>query len=346
MAKSKKSDDEMIEITLSRNMLAGLAALVLLVAAGFVGYGKMGNPFASTPSEPEAPTEGVSEEELVTLTVLNDETCSVCDSEQIVASLEEVLGDLDVELLDISTSEGRALAEKIEAESVPAYVFESDVTETDSYAQIQRYLDAKSDLYVLRVGGSQKLLGREPTEKPTVDLFVMSQCPYGTMAEDNMAEVLDNFGDAVDMNIYFIASEQGGNFSSMHGQVEVNEDIRQVCIADKYPDKLINYLLCVNEDIVNVEENWEACAEEAGIPAGEIGACAQGEEGAELFRENIAVAQELGITGSPGYLVNNQIMAGGLRSPEQVKQMVCSGTPGLEGCESTLSGGGEAQGSC
>jgi len=174
------------------------------------------------------------------------------------------------------------------------------------------------------------------TEKPNhVDLFVMSQCPYGTIAEGYLKEAAEALPDMT-YNIYFIAGETEDGFSSLHGQVEVNEDMRQTCIARDYQDKLLDYISCVNEDILNVEGNWKACAIKNEIDVDSIESCYTSEEGTELFRNNIETGNTLKIGSSPTYLFNGQIMFRP-SSAEGIKQVVCSYNE-LEGCDTTLTG--------
>lgn len=344
----KNTSEDTVEVNISRNTILGLVAVIAVAAAAFAGYqyGISSTPVATVPETTQPLEEAVEEDALVSLTILNDEACSVCDTSQIVASLSDLFANLDVTTVDITSPEGKVLAAELEAKSVPAYFFDSNVAESESYSNIQQYLDETSDGFVLRVGGDKKLIGRTESEVPTVDLFVMSQCPYGTMGEDNMVEVLDNFGDAISANIWFIASESGDGFSSLHGQPEVDENLRQVCVMEYAPEKIWDYLSCVNKDIVNVESEWEQCAIDAGINPNNIRDCAEGEEGADLLRENIQFADELGITGSPGFLINNQVLASGLRTSEQIKQMLCGASPSLEGCENVLSSDSTVSGSC
>jgi hypothetical protein len=175
-------------------------------------------------------------------------------------------------------------------------------------------------------------------DKPVVDLFVMSQCPYGTIAEKAISPVLDLLGDQIDFNLYFIANEVGeGSFRSLHGQPEVDEGIRQVCIMEEYPqDKLMDYLLCVAEDYRNVKSIWEQCANESGIDVDEIKKCADGERGKNLFSENIKVANERGVSGSPTLMINKQIY-NGKRNPEGYKEGICCGFKDKPSeCEETL----------
>lgn len=285
----------------------------------------------------------------VSLTVLDDETCPVCETWDIVASLEDLMGSLEIRTVDISSSEGKEMVEAFEVKSVPAYLFDSGVTAHPSYTQLQMYLDSKDDAYLLRAGGDSKLIEREASTEPTIGLFSMSMCPYGTMAGTYIAEIIGHFDGDLKFDLYFIATEYPEGFDSMRGQPEIDEDIRQLCVFEHEYEKLSAYLVCINEDISQAGELWSSCAENAGIDPATISDCVESGQGEELLRENIKIAEELEIGGSPTFLINNQILASGLRPPEALVGMICDSNPELDGCEAAFDTASDASvptGSC
>ena len=161
------------------------------------------------------------------------------------------------------------------------------------------------------------------SDKPKVDLFVMSQCPYGVLAEQSFGPVLKLFKERIDFNLYFIASETNNVFTSLHGQAEVDEDIRQVCAIKYYPDKYLDYVLCVDKDYKNVGTVWEKCATDNGLDKEKIKSCWQGTEGKELFKKNIEVGNKLKVSGSPTIYVNDVPYQGG-RSSDEFKEGICN----------------------
>lgn len=164
---------------------------------------------------------------------------------------------------------------------------------------------------------------------PEVKLFVMSQCPFGTIAEAAIKPVLDLID--FDFTLYFIATAMpDGSFQSLHGQPEVDGDIRQLCAAKYYPDTYMDYIMCVNKDYQNLP--WEECSKD--MP--KIKECFD-EEGKELLSENIKEAQKLGVGGSPTLIINDATFQG-QRTVEGYKQAVCNAfnTPPDE-CDEVLS---------
>ena len=160
--------------------------------------------------------------------------------------------------------------------------------------------------------------------KPIVELFVISYCQYGVQAEKKLIPVIKKLGDQIDFKLQFIAREKEKSsaqditpFVSLHGYPEVAENIRQLLIAQEYPDRYLDYILCRGKKL---DKSWENCAEKFGIDVAKIQALFDAPEAEQLFRENIQRAAALGIKASPTILVDGHKF--------QVNQLLrASGTP-------------------
>ena len=144
--------------------------------------------------------------------------------------------------------------------------------------------------------------------KPTLELFVMSYCPFGVQAEEKIIPIVKEFGDKIDFKLQFIAQEKEEPsaqditpFTSLHGYPEVAENIRQLLIAQEYPDRYLDYILCRGKKL---DKSWENCAEKLGIDVTKIQELFDSPEAKQLFRENIKRAAELGVRASPTILVD------------------------------------------
>ena len=145
--------------------------------------------------------------------------------------------------------------------------------------------------------------------KPTLELFVMSYCPFGVQAEEKIIPIVKEFGDKIDFKLQFIANEKETPspqditpFTSLHGYPEVVENIRQLLIAQEYPEQYLDYILCRGKKL---DKSWEDCAEKLDIDVSKIQKLLDTSEAEQLFRENIKRASELGIRASPTILVDN-----------------------------------------
>jgi glutaredoxin len=73
--------------------------------------------------------------------------------------------------------------------------------------------------------------------KPTVEIFVMSHCPYGTQIEKGILPAIKTLGDKVDFKVKFCDY-------AMHGEKELVEQMTQYCIQKNEPAKIVPYLEC------------------------------------------------------------------------------------------------------
>ena len=144
--------------------------------------------------------------------------------------------------------------------------------------------------------------------KPTLELFVMSYCPFAVQAENKLIPIVKRFGDKIDFKLQFIAQEKEEPsaqditpFTSLHGYPEVAENIRQLLIAREYPDQYLDYILCRGKKL---DKSWEECAEKLGINVEKIQRLFDSPEAEQLFRENIKRAAELGVRASPTIFVD------------------------------------------
>jgi hypothetical protein len=181
----------------------------------------------------------------------------------------------------------------------------------------------------------------------TLDLFVMSQCPYGVQALNAMEEVLKNFkGSPLAFNVHYIANGSAkAGFQSLHGPAEVAEDLRELCAIERYgkDTKFMSYVLCRNKDIRSTD--WEQCAT-GGIDAKAIKACAEGDEGKRLLEASLTRSNALAVNASPTWLANGKFKFSGVDA-ETIKKNVCAHNAGLKGCDQTLSTNpGAPQGGC
>ena len=63
----------------------------------------------------------------------------------------------------------------------------------------------------------------QKSDKPVVELFVMSHCPYGTQTEKGILPVVNLLEDKIDFSVKFV-------YYAMHGETELQEQTRQYCI--------------------------------------------------------------------------------------------------------------------
>lgn len=115
--------------------------------------------------------------------------------------------------------------------------------------------------------------------KIKVEAFIMSYCPYGVKyVTDTLIPMIDALGDSVDFEPYFIMQKSpDGKFNAMHGQKEADENLRMICLRDKWNKEVwLKYTKCFAKEIYGNREapkDWSYCAEQAGVKPAELDAC-------------------------------------------------------------------------
>jgi glutaredoxin len=169
--------------------------------------------------------------------------------------------------------------------------------------------------------------------RPTVDMYVMSFCPYGTQAETVMSPVVDLLKAKADIRIRYITTITGStadSVDSLHGMSEAKEDLQQVCINKYYPEKFWAYLDTFNKECYPSWQNATALAscrknttEALSIDRAKIDTCAQGAEGLALLKADETASAKDGATASPMLFING-VQYSGARTPDAFKQAICN----------------------
>ena len=213
---------------------------------------------------------------------------------------------------------GGTQIEYIESSSLGPHLYEVTVS-TDEGNEIPVYLtkDGKYFVQLISVIGeddTENIEEEENTEivksdNPTIQLFVMTHCPYGTQAEKGLIPVIKYLGDSADVSINFV-------HYFMHDP-EYNETPRQVCIREEQSDKWIPYLECFLED-----GDSARCIEKVGINEAKLDACISSGKSDEYYNFDAQLSESSGVQGSPTLVINGEIVSSG-RSPAAFLDTIC-----------------------
>ncbi len=301
----------------------------------------------------------------VPITIVTDKRCKECNTDQLKQIFTGMFPAAEITIIDYNENEGKQLFDKLGIKFLPAVLFGKEVKKAENYQRIQRFLLPVKSYLALMMGSKfdptkeicdnhkddtnnnlvdcadpdciNTLVCRKELPKK-LDIFVMAQCPYGVMALDAMKEVLDNFKNDIEFEVHYIAAElTKDSFNSLHGQDEVDEDIRGLCVMKHYPRdyKWMDYILCRNKNIHSTE--WESCTGKNGIVTQVIRKCFEGGEGKKLLSDDIKIAQSLGIGASPTWLANNKYIFSGIDA-ETVRANICEHNQNMANCQKRLSG--------
>ncbi|MGM5488862.1 MAG: hypothetical protein ACQESG_07990 [Nanobdellota archaeon] len=302
----------------------------------------------------------VPEPTAVGLTVLTAEDCETCNPSQLITVSKNLFPGLEVTEVEATSEEGKALVENYNLEVAPSLLFESSVTETETWNQrpdLAQAFEQVDDMYKLRDSqtgatyyldeekrnAQEEMLENYPEEnlealgynssKPRLDYFVMAFCPYGNPADEAAAELQQAFGDEAEIVPHYILGVSGDQIQSLHGEQEGNQGIRELCVLKELgEEKFYEFTLAANDQCTseNADSCWEGVAEDVGIDTGVITSCMEdklaiAQEQADLNSNLVTLRQGQLVppSASPTFLLNGKAYTGG-RDAESLKAALCA----------------------
>jgi len=169
----------------------------------------------------------------------------------------------------------------------------------------------------------------QKTDKPVVELYIMTYCPYGTQTQKGAIPVIKALGDKVDFDVKFVDY-------IMHGEKEITENTRQYCIQKEQDAKYVPYLECFL-----AAGDSASCLASTGIDTTKLSACmAQTDTQhkiTELYNDKNTWAggyypqypvhstdnDKYGVQGSPTLVINGKQVSAG-RSPSAILSAICN----------------------
>lgn len=213
---------------------------------------------------------------------------------------------------------------------------------------------------------SKNTFSATKTDKPQLDFYVMSFCPYGNQMETTLRPIFDLLGNKVDLRPRYIfekitgdlgnycktrspdptqcetyVKNSGGQlknvadcqqqiatmvktcnnesqylkignnlYTSLHGRVEANQDVREICAYNMVDDKKLwwDFVDNVNKNCTaqNADTCWEDQAKQAGLDTNKITECFN-KDAASLIDKEIADTTKFKIQGSPTLMIGDQL---------------------------------------
>jgi len=169
----------------------------------------------------------------------------------------------------------------------------------------------------------------DKSDVPNVELFVMSYCPYGVQIEKGILSVLDLLGSKINFSLKFVSY-------SLHGDKEIQENLRQYCIQQQGLDKLENYLKCFVK-----QGDFSACLTEAKIDSIKLADCTSATDAQYKITEtakdqnlwngsqyppfdiNKAENIQYKVSGSPTLVINGTAVST-QRDPQSLLNSICA----------------------
>ncbi|MDD5512537.1 MAG: hypothetical protein PHD09_02045 [Candidatus Omnitrophica bacterium] len=249
----------------------------------------------------------------IELTVISPKKSLAADTANSIKGFQRLFPGLKVTKYEYPQAKARKLAEKLAIRSLPAYLFSGEFAQEENFKKYTERFEKKEGYYLLKpqFSGVSLFLDRG-RQKGKVDLFI-------SLFSKDSPQVLEAIR-SFNPRVHFLASQDKDTFSAAKGSVEVEEDLRSVCVEKYFPGLYWDYLICRAKKINS--SWWEDCL--AGENTDKIKSCARGEEGKQLLKENIRLNKEIEVMSGPTYLVDNQEVFGtqGAPSEKELKRIL------------------------
>ena len=285
------------------------------------------------------------------MTVLTSNKCTeqYCDE----GKLKNIFMGYNINILDIHSDEWKQVYEKLKKNdgvvNLPVFLFNDKKWYMDKMAQLIKptkqpckfknilqipefKYDPSIEACATNCNASpacKKLIECNKSDKPKVELFVMSYCPFGTQAEKGILPAVNTLWNKIDFSVKFV------NYS-MHGKKEIDENNLQYCIQKEEPSKYKAYLTCFLE-----AWNQQDCIVKADLDMKKENACIENVKKQFKTEENFNnraswlswkyplyqvyddLNKKYGVQGSPTLVINGIKVQPASRSPQAYLDAIC-----------------------
>jgi len=167
------------------------------------------------------------------------------------------------------------------------------------------------------------------SENPVLEAFVVSKCPFGLQMQRVLNEIVKNIPSlANDIRVEYIGAIENGKITSMHGDEEAQENLRQICIREEQQDKYWKYIDChiKKGDVDN-------CLTGVGVDKGRLDSCMNdNSRGIKYAKADFDLGGKYQVSGSPTLIFGGEKVSEfdfGGRTAQAVKTLLCCGFKNL-----------------
>lgn len=301
---------------------SGYSEKALKSAQVFEGGGKTWVSYNDPPVEIRV--LGVGEDQL--------KDCPKCDPTEVLVWLKRFVPTVVAKKVDSATAEGEKMIKDYNLKTVPAFVFDNSVKESEFYEGEAKVLfEEKEGSFVLNaaqlgvpigkyldtpaVQENDPLIGNKDASVKIV-IFSDFQCPYCKMFYEMVTKVAREYGDKVALAYKEFPLDfhpQAGN-AAMAAQC-ANEQGKFWEMAD---------ILYKNQQAWGETEGkdvFKTYSRQAGLEAAKFNECLDSEKYKDKIEKDSAQAKEYGLSGTPSGFIGDQFV-GGVIQEEEMKKMI------------------------
>jgi protein-disulfide isomerase len=268
-------------------------------------------------------------EPVANVQIVTDSKCEACDPTEPLKWLKRVVPTLLAKKVEIDSPEGKNLTSKFQIKSLPAFIFDENISKTDVYAQAQDIFTKVDNSYLMNteqvgikpgkyletpsVSKDDPQVGPEDA-KVKVVLFSDFQCPYCKTFEETLNQAIAAYKDKVLFVYKFYPLD-------FHKQA-MNAAIAGACANDQGKFwQMADKLYTSQADWQNTEgvAKFKTYAATLGLKTAEFNQCVDENKPKDKIAADQEEASHFGISGTPAFFVNDQFF-GGVVSLDELKK--------------------------
>jgi len=176
------------------------------------------------------------------------------------------------------------------------------------------------------------------TKEPVLEAFIVSECPFGVQMQRVLNEIVKDIPQIASyIKVEYMGAIEGDKITSMHGDEEAQENLRQICLREEQPNNFWAYIDCHIK-----EGNVDSCLQTAQVDINKLTSClTDGNRGLAYAEKDFVNQNKYEVTGSPTLILDgvkvSEFDFGG-RTAEAVKIMLCCAFQDKPGfCDTVLS---------
>lgn len=264
---------------------------------------------------------------IIDVTVINDETCEACNTDEVVLSLRKVMPTMLSNKVSFNSPEGQKMLEDFKIKTLPAFIFGKEIEDTEIFGQAKAIFVEKNGKYLMdstkaglpvgkyletpKVGENAIKFGPDDAKVKLIE-FSDFQCPYCQQFQKTMDSIVKEYGDKVQFvfkNLPLESIHPRAMTAAMAGEC-AHEQGKFL----EYSDKLF-----VNQKIWGAEKDNKSFINYAAnlkLNTAQFTQCLNDEKYKSKIESDLAEANEFGISGTPAIFINDQFKNGAVDGKE------------------------------
>ncbi|MDA3815057.1 MAG: DsbA family protein [Patescibacteria group bacterium] len=282
----------------------------------------------------EAPIE-------MTVLVPGDEEmkdCPECDPTDVIKWLRQNFPTLVAKKVETTSKEGNSMIEKYGLKTVPSFVFDEGVLETNFYQdpQVQAIFNEQDGKFVLNSTALGIPIGKyleipemeegdavfgNPEAETKMIVFSDFQCPYSKMFFETAMSVMEDYENEIsfvhkDLPLSFHPQAQNAAMAARCAQGQDKFwEMAEALFADQGNKEKTSAW-----DNQTGTEVFSTYANQIGLNTSEFNTCMENGEFADKIKKDEALAVNFGISGTPSGFVGDEFLGGGIQE-DQLRSM-------------------------